>query len=108
MARKKVLDLPPEVRAYYSAASARRQRVDSACQVCGAPMRDVLPTRRCCSRRCVDRAAYQRKRQATAAQPSAPIVAPTEQNSQTRQARLSELERIPILTDHQLAELLRL
>jgi hypothetical protein len=74
--RKKVLDLPPEVRAYYSAASAKRQRVDATCQQCGATMRAVLPTRRYCSTACHSKAARQRERQrehqATNAAPAQP------------------------------------
>ncbi len=61
--RKKVLDLPPEVRTYFSAASAKRQRIDSACQQCGASMRGVLPTRRYCSTACHSKAARQRERE---------------------------------------------
>jgi hypothetical protein len=64
MPRKKTLtNLPPEVLAFFSAASARRRRVDTACQVCGAPLPHVLPTRRYCSPRCRQRAYLQRKAQ---------------------------------------------
>jgi hypothetical protein len=60
--RKKVLNLPDEVRAYFRAAAERRQRVSAPCQFCGQMMENVLPTRRYCSESCHSKAAYRRRR----------------------------------------------
>ena len=62
--RKKVLQLTPEQQAFFSAASARRRRVDTACEVCGKELPGVLATRRYCSPACAKRAQRQRARQA--------------------------------------------
>jgi hypothetical protein len=64
MARKKVLDLPEDVRAYFSAASARRLRSDRPCENCGAIMRNAIMKRRFCSNRCSQVAKRQRQRAA--------------------------------------------
>lgn len=69
MPRKTRFTLPDDLRAYLSEASARRQRVDSVCQLCGATMPNVLPTRRYCSAACHDRAAYERRLASTGKAP---------------------------------------
>ncbi len=69
MPRKKVLDLPPEVRAFFSAASARRQRVDKVCEQCGTPMPGALRAKRYCSNACTIRA-YRKRQRAQGTAPS--------------------------------------
>ena len=57
-----MLDLPPDVRAYFAAASAQRQRVERDCAVCGQPMGAVVLKRQYCSATCRKRAQYARNR----------------------------------------------
>src|SRR3954452_1960751 len=75
MPRKKTFDLPEEARAIFSAASARRQRHSTACEVCGAPLENVILKRRYCSGRCATRA--YRERQRAQAATDTPQPAPT-------------------------------
>jgi hypothetical protein len=63
MARKKILDLSDETRAYFSAASARRLRADRPCAVCETIMRGAISKRRYCSTACHSKAARQRQRE---------------------------------------------
>jgi hypothetical protein len=56
MVRKKVLDLPDEVRAYFAAASARRVKVERSCVVCGADLGLVIRKRLYCGATCAKRA----------------------------------------------------
>jgi hypothetical protein len=62
MARRRRLNLPDEVRAYFSAASARRAIYPHRCAQCGEAFMGIAQARYC-SRRCRVRAYRQRQAQ---------------------------------------------
>ncbi|HEY7065514.1 MAG TPA: hypothetical protein VII06_28820 [Chloroflexota bacterium] len=62
MARRRKLDLPDDVRAYFSEASARRARYPHHCAQCGAAFTGIAQARYC-SRLCRVRAHRQRQAQ---------------------------------------------
>ena len=101
--RKKKLALPPDVRAFFSAASAKRQRVERNCAVCNRPMGAVILKRLYCSPACSKRASRERLRereqQATTPAPAEP------ERTRVRQERLRELQARPVLTEQQVDEL---
>jgi hypothetical protein len=55
---------PDELRAYFRECAARRRRVDTACEVCGAALTGVVLKRRYCGATCRKRAQLQRRRAA--------------------------------------------
>jgi len=56
---KDILD-PEMLKAAMAAVRAQRRRVDTACVVCGAPMKGVPAKRRYCSHACAQRAYWRR------------------------------------------------
>jgi hypothetical protein len=62
MARRRKLDLPDDVRAYFASASARRARYPHRCAQCGEAFMGIAQARYC-SRLCRVRAYRQRQAQ---------------------------------------------
>jgi hypothetical protein len=66
MPRRRTLDLPDDVRAYFASASARRARYPHHCAQCGEPFMGIAQARYC-SRLCRVRAYRQRQARGPAA-----------------------------------------
>jgi ferredoxin len=81
--RKRKLEYPEELRLFFSAASARRQRRPSVCAQCGRPI-EALGGQRYCSSAC-RYSAYYRRNQARVSERQRAYRARRRQQQQTDQ-----------------------